>query len=381
MLLQINHPARDGQKTKLKAKAAAAAVTLTMWSNVGFAENDYIVVGEVGSESAQIVRITALTNDDQVTVTPAIKFAQTIDAPIARIAYNQIKVYKSSTETGTYALLVTVEIGIDELKTFYSHTTGLSTDYYKFSYYHDQGALETALSGAISSAGPLFYSLQSITDRVLSILPDKSTRDNYRPYVAEWINGFYEEQRNLILQGDDQYFLQSLLAQPLIADQQEYSLPTNCTYIERLDFSYDSTNYEKATPERLNSAEPSGTDERQIKTGGIYSQEDPFYYLSANKFGARPKPIVDGLYSVWYYKLFTPLTNPGDVLERPFQSYSKMFVEYGRSKVYARIGDKESERMCRDEAISQSAKMMVEVAGQQKERPGALDIFTDVSVL
>jgi len=68
------------------------------------------------------------------------------------ISYDQIKVYRSDSKTGTYALIATVDIDETTIAdnspgyTIYDDSTGSSSKYYKVSYYNSGSATESDLS-------------------------------------------------------------------------------------------------------------------------------------------------------------------------------------------------------------------------------------------
>lgn len=69
--------------------------------------------------------------------------------------YNQIKVYKSATISGTYTEVTnsSTRINLNNQDTLYPYTdsSGISTDYYKTSYFHSSTMQESTLSGAVSA--------------------------------------------------------------------------------------------------------------------------------------------------------------------------------------------------------------------------------------
>src|SRR3990167_9261272 len=125
----------DRQKTFLTAAAAAAGTTLTIIAidSDEWADNDYIIVGEIGSPTAEIMQINGAVSDGtSVTIdqlgSGGLRFAHSIGEPIYRIDYNRVVFYNNSTNTPTGAtVLTTAEIHPDEEYTRYedaSNSTG-----------------------------------------------------------------------------------------------------------------------------------------------------------------------------------------------------------------------------------------------------------------
>src|SRR3990167_3574659 len=98
VLLKAKNPEiSDLERTQLSAAVAASGTSLTVDASEGFAVNDWIVVGEVGTEVAEAVRVTAVTNSTTLAVT-AVTFAHVIDEPVVKTLYDQVRFYSNRSE-------------------------------------------------------------------------------------------------------------------------------------------------------------------------------------------------------------------------------------------------------------------------------------------
>lgn len=135
MLFQVRNYelVQDREKSFLTASAAAAATSLTVKAvdSNAWADNDYIIVGEIGTPTAELVRIaatvtdgTALTNTQSATDPDAggLRFAHSVDEPVYNIAFNRIEFSRATTATGSPSVLATNEIQPDDLYTRYEDT-------------------------------------------------------------------------------------------------------------------------------------------------------------------------------------------------------------------------------------------------------------------
>src|SRR3990167_1063846 len=124
---------RDREKTFLAASAAVAATTLTVKAvdSNSWADDDYIIVGEIGTQTAEIVRIAAAVSDGTsltITQTPSgadsggLRYAHSVDEPVYRIDFNRVEVSRTTTETGSKTVLATNEIQPDNEFTRYEDT-------------------------------------------------------------------------------------------------------------------------------------------------------------------------------------------------------------------------------------------------------------------
>ena len=132
MLLKGYHRelTKDYEKTFLTASVAAAGVTLTVKAvdTNAWADNDWIIVGEIGTKTSEILQINGATADGtSLTVDNAgsggARYAHSIDEPVYRVAYNQVEFSMAATIGGSKTTLTTAEIQPDDLFTRYEDTT------------------------------------------------------------------------------------------------------------------------------------------------------------------------------------------------------------------------------------------------------------------
>ena len=76
--------------------------------------------------------------------------------------FNRIRLYKASTRTGSYSLLTTLTLATDDTAYEYQDTDGVSTDWYRWSYYHATTTLESAQSEPEPAAGALVVTRQTL---------------------------------------------------------------------------------------------------------------------------------------------------------------------------------------------------------------------------
>ncbi len=187
-LVSVQLPDLTGnEKTYFTVKAAAAATALSVQNNQGFSANKYVVVGEPGTERAELRKISSVAGDGTITV-DALKFDHAQGEPITLIYFNKAKIYGSATEAGSYSLIITVDLEVDTPSgTQYNDTTS-GYDYYKISYYNSTSTLESDLSGAIPADGFDDTTLQEMTTDVLDMIGDPDAKFITREQVRKKIN-------------------------------------------------------------------------------------------------------------------------------------------------------------------------------------------------
>lgn len=217
----------DREKTFLTAAVAAAGVTLTVQavnadvgSNSTWADNVYLILGEIGSPTAEILQMNgAATDGTSLTIDQSgaggCRFAHSIGEPVYRLDYNQVEFSRSATNTTSGAsVLVTQLIQPDDEYTRYEDT-GSSTGYGFVRFYNSTTALFSSYSDGVnyeasgdgSSYDP--RTLWRIRKRVRVLLDEDrpnskltddmirdSTNDKQRDIAHQRLWSFYEGERS-----------------------------------------------------------------------------------------------------------------------------------------------------------------------------------------
>src|SRR3990167_7385285 len=105
---------KNTEKTYLTASVAVAATTLTVRAvdTNSMADNDYLIIGEIGSENAEIMQINGAVSDGtSLTIdnngSGGTRFAHSVDEPVYRIGYNRVEFSNAATKSGTKIVLTT----------------------------------------------------------------------------------------------------------------------------------------------------------------------------------------------------------------------------------------------------------------------------------
>lgn len=112
------------------------------------------MVGNIGDEKAEIIRIHTTTAPTATTITLAssTSFAHNRGEKITFIPYNKV-VIESSSDDVTYSTLTTLDIRVDSTETYYNHTAGTSATYYKIHFYNSSTTGESSDSDAVLGSG------------------------------------------------------------------------------------------------------------------------------------------------------------------------------------------------------------------------------------
>lgn len=188
-----------GQKTTLSADIVAALTVIPVTNAEGFAANDYIVLGTIGSEKTQLRQIASITGQN-ITVTTAFTFAQPSGTYVTRLQYNKRKFYRSATETGTFVHLSTegspIEIAVDSPEgTQFDDSSGAVTSWYKATYFNSELNEETDISESVASQAGESSSYTTI----FKIRQEAGFENN--DYLSSEIIGRYRDEAQMQVDG------------------------------------------------------------------------------------------------------------------------------------------------------------------------------------
>lgn len=180
------------QKTYLSSVSSAASGTLTVESINGFLVSDWLLVGPLGEERSEVIKIHASTAPSGSTITLASNtvFRHEIGTPIQVISYDQVEFSRATTETGSKTTLTTIGIFGDQMDTVYEDTTN-TTGYGFYRFKNSASTTYTDYSGAIPYAGYDENTVRTIIDRSLSVtrqsISPRLTYDDLYGFINDFI--------------------------------------------------------------------------------------------------------------------------------------------------------------------------------------------------
>lgn len=191
---------KDQEKTFLTAAVAVAATTITIRAvdSNAWADNDYIIIGEIGAKNAEVLQIngsvsdgTSLTIDNNGS--GGSRYTHAVDEPVYRVMYNRVEFARATTEAGTKTSLATNEIQPDDLYTRYIDTT--NTTGFGFVRFNNQtSAANSSYSDGIPYTGYTARSLGRMIKAVRRELGEPDIRYITDEDITEELN---ENQRDV----------------------------------------------------------------------------------------------------------------------------------------------------------------------------------------
>lgn len=225
MILKIRNPIELVQElTQISSSLAAGSTTLEAKSTQGLAANGYIILGKIGTEQAELRKISSVTDIDTFIITAATSFPHPQGALISEIAFNQIEISRKASASSSYSVIATVDIDVDDLVTTYDDTSGQSTSVYRVRLYNATTGQYSDYSPELKGTGFSSRAVKPMIDAVLRRLRDPKGEFHSREAVMQEIQFQYEELVNSLIQASAEYYRRDVEI-PMESFKYEYSLP------------------------------------------------------------------------------------------------------------------------------------------------------------
>lgn len=326
MIIKIQLPDLGPGKTYLTDDVSASATSSTVENNSAFNANDYVLFGRPRDEKTEIIKLTSVTGNTTFGHTTGPVFDHDARTPVYEIKYNQAKIYRATSQTGTYSLIATVDLTPDEQYTEYDDTAGSATSWYKIKYYNETTEGLSDYSAAVQGTGYTDDSKRSMTDEVMEDFGDEEGNEISRTSVGRKLKaGVRRIVRELVKMYPD-YFL-AYTTQALTADTATYDLPTRFLAFQRVDVSYDSTTHGDAYKATFEFESEGLPDDE-------YQESDPRVFFRGNTFGLRPTPDnSSGQAWLWYWQYPEEMDDDSDEHGLPYGGRD-LLVEYALWKLW-----------------------------------------------
>lgn len=157
--------------SKLSADVAAgSSVTLAVYGNEGMSQNDYVVIGQEGTDTCEIQKISASVTPGTAITVGTLIFAHKQEDPVRVFRYNQRKFYGATSQGGDYTELTssgspkTIQVN-DPQGTSLEYTGDEGYTYFKSTYYNSTTTDETDIGdsvGMLADESVRYCSLEAI---------------------------------------------------------------------------------------------------------------------------------------------------------------------------------------------------------------------------
>ena len=167
----ISHPDLETELTFIVTDVSASVSAFTVDNGLKFSANEYLVVGRFGYEKAEIVKISGTPTATAINVSTT-NHPHNRGEVLQFIPYNQI-ILEYSTDGTTYVALATIDIRADATETYYNHTAGLSTYYYRAKFSNSTSADVSSYSDGQIATGDAENSAGAIIRDALVSMGEK----------------------------------------------------------------------------------------------------------------------------------------------------------------------------------------------------------------
>lgn len=308
VLKASNNTLFNGAKsTFLSNNYVSGTTTFTVINTDGFATDQYVLFGELGSETSEILKLSGTTPASQViTASTSSKFAHPESTRVTIIPYNKVKFYwTSSAVFSTSTLLDTIDIQPDDLYTKYEDTTH-STGYGWFIFYNSAATTASSNSNAIPYGGFAENSAKKLIDSFFSSLNNKEmtlvNRDDAMRYLSEAV----ARARNHLNLVNSEYNVEATTI-TTSSGAAEYDLP---------DYFGDLISI--ANPQGIS---VDHIDIWDISYWGANANNLVKYYLRNKKIGFCPTPQSIVVYTLYYKDVSSAITSLYDTLDFPDNNF------------------------------------------------------------
>lgn len=338
-----NIETEDLEKSYLADPITAGVTAIEVKNNNRFAANDRIMIGEMGNEATEIVTVSSVNANGTSVVTGATVFDHNANDPVYKMTFDQVKFYRASSSGGSFSVISTQDMDVDnaDLQTKYDDTTGTSSSYYKFTFYHSISTVESAFSDEIQGSGWRREQVGAIIDETLRELSDLNEIHITR---AETIGYFNDVNDDLQTNVSKPYsFLHSRSALTRTANRAYIDFPVD-SYgketmwkFDRMDYNTLDTTTDPDTDDTSSIPVISMelfrnryTDNNVIST--TVSDDKPSAMTldtSVNRFRfSHPaETTASNVFYLHYWKYFDTIDSEGDVIETPTPKIYKLYIK------------------------------------------------------
>ena len=285
-----------------------------MTSGVDFVALDYVLLGEFGSETSEVVQIGAGGVSVNTLTVGATLYSHPIDTKVTILKYNKVVFYRTTTATfvrsdaNRLTVMPGLDIQCDSSFTKYYDVTN-STGFGWFEFYNVATTKYTANSNVIKYAGFSENSVKKILDNFFSLLNNKEQKLIDNSDALRWLNESYVVSMN-----------------ELNLVNEEYAVPAEWSFTVS-----SSSDREQALEDDFFSlisvTDSDGEDVPFISLADVPNWDDEAsstsvrYFLRGNYIGISPVPSSSTTYYVYYKKSAETLDSYDDDINLPSKNY------------------------------------------------------------
>jgi len=290
----------------LSTNYVSGVSSIVLINSIGFAADDYLLLGEFGSETAEIVQVDTVTAATHtIALKAATKFSHAESTKVTIIRYNQVKYYQTAATTFSSSEnpLGTENVQADNLYTIYQDTVN-TTGYGWFLFFNSTTLKATSVSNYIPYGNFGVNTAKRIIDSFLRSLNQKDSKLISIEDALSWLSEAYS-----IIQGELNLINKEFKAQDkyeltVSSGTAEYAFNTNASEILSVYSDSDNKPIDYIPWEEVDS--------------WGYNTGNPIkYYVRGNYIGFSPTPTSEADYIIKFLAKTAEITSFTDEVTLP----------------------------------------------------------------
>lgn len=308
-----------------------SGTSITVKNSTGFADDDLILVGEMGQERTEITALTATPPSVTTMTITAMDFPHSKDTPVAKIIFDTADIYESS-DNSTFTLLASPTLNYEKPITVYDAQTGSASKYYKIKLRNSINGNVSDFSDVQMGSGWSRKSVGRMIRNVRRYLKDLEERVYQDWEIMQEFKNCADEIGSEI---PNAYWRLKKQDRTTTASTNEYYLPTDYQAMLFLLYTYAPSATETKTypleykpkSEFINATSDNTEDESDYLDYWTEAPGDSDY--PNGYFRVYPTPETSGEdFELWYFKEEPDFDSYGDVTDCPlpsiYESYAVM---------------------------------------------------------
>lgn len=217
--------------------AAGSSISLPVVNTRDYSSNDYIIIGNLGDQNAELRQISSITNATAM-VSSVLSFPHSSGEQVQKAIANRVELEKSANGT-TFSNLATIDITAANRTVTYFDPTALATSYYRFRFVNTQTATNYPYSNIFQPQTP------STIDLILTDVASELGVDYSSEATAEMLFSYLAETdldiANWVVRTNPTYYQQNTPFN-LQVGVSEYQLAANVVGVTAVLVGYNTSN-------------------------------------------------------------------------------------------------------------------------------------------
>lgn len=304
----------------------AARSTYAITNSDGFSTDDYVLLGEWGVETSEIMKIQSVNTSTHVlTFTANTKFPHAESTKVTVLGYNQVRFYQTAVATFSAGNPVTGYIDLQP-DSFFSkaYDTTNTTGYGWFVFYNETTANASSASNAIPYGDFDPNSVKKILDAFFSQLNNKEIKLVDEDDAFTYLDEGYSTVKNRLNLVNREYTTSDEYDISIVADTKEYDLPSTFSDLISIYNGTDKLDLDYIPLRKVPDWDAAG--------GNVTR-----YYLRGDSIGFSPTPGESETYTIRYTQKTTKLTSYYDSVELPDNNFY-LLIDYMLYKASPKLG-------------------------------------------